>query len=62
MRTFQQDFSAAFVGRKNEILERRKAQIDSLTAEFETSRGYRRRCLKDRIALLKEEYDEIASV
>ena len=62
MKTFQQDYTEAREGRKAEVLKRRKARLNNLKAQLTTSRGYAKRCLEDRIALLQEEYDEIASV
>ena len=62
MRTFQQDYTEARKGRKADVLSRRKAKLDSLKEQLATSRGYTKRCLEDRIALLQEEYEEIASI
>ena len=61
MTRFEKDLKDALAGNEIEVLTRRKAVIDKLTAEGKTCRNtFRRTCIAQEIAQLTREYNAIS--
>lgn len=60
MTRFERDFKEAQEGNEIEVLKRRKAEIEKLTAEGKACRnGFRRQCIAQEVARLTAEYNKI---
>lgn len=60
MTRFERDFKDAQEGNEIEVLKRRKAEIEKLTAEGKACRnGFRRQCIAQEVARLTAEYNKI---
>ena len=59
MTRFEKDLKDALAGNEVEVLTRRKAEIDKLTAEGK-ARKNRRTCIAQEIARLTREYNAIS--
>lgn len=61
MTRFEKDLQDALNGNEIEILKRRKAEIEKLTAEGKACKNvFRRQCLAQEVAKLTEEYSAIS--
>lgn len=61
MTRFEKDLKDALAGNEIEILTRRKAEIDKLTAEGKACKNaFRRTCIVQEIARLTREYNAIS--
>lgn len=57
---FERDYKDAQEGNEIEVLKRRKAEIEKLTAEGKACRnGFRRQCIAQEVARLTAEYNKI---
>ena len=62
MTRFEKDMNEALAGNEIEVLKRRKAELERLTAEGKGCRnGYRRQCIAQEVARLTAEYNEISN-
>lgn len=60
MTRFERDFKDAQEGSEIEVLKRRKAEIERLTAEGKACKnGFRRQCIAQEVARLTAEYNKI---
>lgn len=63
MTRFERDINDAKGGNEIEVLTRRKAEIEKLTAEGKACRnGFRIKCIAQEVARLKAEYNKIESL
>ena len=63
MTRFERDINDAKEGNEIEVLPRRKAEIEKLTAEGKACRnGFRIKCIAQEVARLKAEYNKIESL
>ena len=63
MTRFERDMNDAKKGNEIEVLTRRKAEIEKLTAEGKACRnGFRIKCIAQEVARLKAEYNKIESL
>ncbi|MGN0686991.1 MAG: hypothetical protein ACI4KA_02655 [Oscillospiraceae bacterium] len=63
MTRFERDINDAKEGNEIEVLTRRKAEIEKLTAEGKACRnGFRIKCIAQEVARLKAEYNKIESL
>ena len=63
MTRFERDINDAKEGNEIEVLTRRKAEIEKLTAEGKACRnGFRIKCIAQEVARLKAEYNQIESL
>ena len=63
MTRFERDINDAKEGNEIEVLTRRKAEIEELTAEGKACRnGFRIKCIAQEVARLKAEYNKIESL
>lgn len=63
MTRFERDINDAKEGNEIEVLTRRKAEIEKLTAEGKACRnGFRIKCIAQEVARLKSEYNKIESL
>ena len=63
MTRFERDINDAKEGNEIEVLTRRKAEIEKLTAEGKDCRnGFRIKCIAQEVARLKAEYNKIESL
>lgn len=61
MTKFERDLQDALNGNEIEILKRRKAEIEKLTAEGKACKnGFRRQCIAQEVAKLTAEYNAIS--
>lgn len=61
MTRFEKDLQDALNGNEIEVLKRRKAEIEKLTAEGKACKnGFRRTCIVQEVARLTKEYNEIS--
>ncbi len=61
MTTFDKDLREALDGNEIEVLKRRKAEIEKLTAEGRACKnGFRRMCIAQELAKRTEEYKKIS--
>ncbi len=61
MTRFEKDLKDALAGNEIEILTRRKAEIDNLTAEGKACKNaFRRACIAQEVARLTREYNAIS--
>lgn len=61
MTRFEKDLKDALEGNEIEVLKRRKAEIERLTAEGKACKnGFRRQCLAQEVARLTAEYNAIS--
>lgn len=61
MTTFERDLQDALSGNEIEVLKRRKAQLEKLTAEGKACKnGFRRQCIAQEVAKLTVEYKAIS--
>ena len=62
MTRFEKDMNEALNGNEIEVLKRRKAELERLTAEGKSCKnGFRRQCIAQEVAKLTVEYNEISS-
>ena len=62
MTRFEKDLTEALNGNEIEVLKRRKAKLERLTAEGKSCRNaFRRQCIAQEVARLTAEYNEISS-
>ena len=62
MTRFEKDLHEALNGNDIEVLTRRKAELERLTAEGKGCKnGFRRQCIAQEIARLTAEYNEISN-
>ena len=62
MTRFEKDMTEALNGNEIEVLKRRKAELERLTAEGkECKNGFRRQCIAQEVARLTAEYNEISN-
>lgn len=63
MTRFERDINDAKEGNEIEVLTRRKAEIEKLTAEGKACRNrFRIKCIAQEVARLKAEYNKIESL
>lgn len=63
MTRFERDFKDAKEGNEIEVLKRRKAEIERLTAEGKACRnGFRIQCIAQEVARLIAEYNKISEL
>jgi uncharacterized small protein (DUF1192 family) len=63
MTRFERDLKDAKNGNEIEVLARRKAEIEKLTAEDKACRNcFRMKCIAQEVARLKAEYNKIDSL
>jgi len=63
MTRFERDFKDAKEGNEIEVLKRRKAEIERLTAEGKACRnGFRIQCIAQEVARLTAEYNKISEL
>lgn len=63
MTRFERDINDSKEGNEIEVLTRRKAEIEKLTAEGKACRnGFRIKCIAQEVARLKAEYNKIESL
>ena len=63
MTTYQRDYHEALNGNGTEVLKRRKAEIDKLTAEGKSCKnGFRRTCIAQEVVRLQREYNAISEL
>ncbi len=61
MTRFERDLKESLEGNEIEVLKRRKAEIEKLTAEGKACKnGFRRQCLAQEVARLTNEYKRIS--
>ena len=61
MTRFERDLKKALEGNEIEVLKRRKAEIDRLTAEGKACKNsFRRTCIAQEVARLTKEYNAIS--
>ena len=61
MTRFERDLKDALNGNEIEVLKRRKAEIEKLTAEGKACKNsFRRTCIAQEVARLTAEYNEIS--
>ena len=61
MTRFERDFKEALEGNEIEVLKRRKAEIDRLTAEGKACKNsFRRTCIAQEVVRLTKEYNAIS--
>ena len=62
MTRFEKDMTEALNGNEIEVLKRRKAELERLTAEGKSCKnGFRRQCIAQEVTRLTAEYNEISS-
>jgi len=63
MTRFEKDMLEALYGNATEVLKRRKAELEKLTAEGRGCKNsFRRQCIAQKVVRLAEEYDYIDSM
>ncbi len=63
MTRFEKDLKAALNGEEMEVLRRRKAEIEKLTAEGKACKNsFRRLCIAQEVAQLTAEYNSISEL
>lgn len=61
MTRFERDLKEALAGNEIEVLKRRKAEIDRLTAEGKACKNsFRRTCIAQEVVRLTKEYNAIS--
>ena len=62
MMRFEKDMNEALAGNEIEVLKRRKAELERLTAAGKGCKnGFRRQCIAQEVARLTAEYNEISN-
>lgn len=63
MTTYQRDYHEALNGNGTEVLKRRKAEIEKLTAEGKACKNsFRRTCIAQEVVKLQREYNAISEL